>query len=53
MLYVIYLIENNKKALLTRNKIVIAAGAININSITRSDTLYFKHNCYVKLPIPN
>lgn len=50
---VIYLIENNKKSLLTRNRIVITAGVININSITRSDTLYFKHNCYVKLPIPN
>ena len=50
---VIYLIENNKKSPLTRNRIVITAGVININSITQSDTLYFKHNCYVKLPIPN
>ena len=50
---IIYLIENNKKTLLTRNRIVIAAGTININLITLSDTLYFKNNCYVKLPIPN
>ena len=50
---IVYLIENNKKALLTRNRIVIAAGTININLITLSDTLYFKNNCYVKLPIPN
>ena len=50
---IVYLIENNKKVLLTRNRIIIAAGTININSITWSDTLYFKNNCYVKLPIPN
>lgn len=49
---IVYLIENNK-ALLTNNRIVITAGTININSITWSDTLYFKNNCYVKLPVSN
>ena len=49
---IVYLIENNK-VLLIRNRIVIATGTININSITWSDILYFKNNCYVKLPVPN